>query len=99
MGERRERYDCPRRAHEADKRWLLVQILVLVIRQRQQIVDETDQNNRDDDADEAEEPPSRNAAPSKEAISKFTDYGACGPPWKAGTTLIVRPIRDPLHQQ
>jgi len=56
---------------------------VLVIRQRQQIVDETDQNNRDDDADDAEgmeDVRRKNAGPSKEAISKFTDYGAsCAP--------------------
>ncbi|KAH0831354.1 timeless protein-domain-containing protein [Lanmaoa asiatica] len=49
-------------------------ILVLVIRQRQQIVDGTDQNNRDDDADEMEDVPRKNVGPSKEAISKFTDY-------------------------
>lgn len=60
---------------------------MLVIRQRQQIVDETDQNNRDDDADDMEEAPRMNAGPSKEALSKFTDYGGCGPPWDAWATL------------
>ncbi|KAF8558558.1 DUF757-domain-containing protein [Imleria badia] len=49
-------------------------ILVLVIRQRQQIVDETDQNNRDDDADDMEDAPRANAGPSKVAVSKFIDY-------------------------
>ena len=61
---------------------------MLVIHQRQQIVDETDQNNRDDDADEMEDVPRMNGGPSKEAISKFTDYGACGHPWSAWTTLM-----------
>ncbi|KAG6380363.1 timeless protein-domain-containing protein [Boletus reticuloceps] len=49
-------------------------ILVLVIRQRQQIIHETDQNDRDGDADEIEDVPRKNAAPSKEALSKLTDY-------------------------
>ncbi|KAG8216231.1 timeless protein-domain-containing protein [Butyriboletus roseoflavus] len=49
-------------------------ILVLVIRQRQQIVDETDHNDRNDDTDEMEDVAQKNAGPSKEAISKFTDY-------------------------
>jgi len=52
-------------------------ILVLVVRQRQQIVDETDQKNRDDyaDADEmGDEAPRKNVGPSKEAVSRFTDY-------------------------
>ncbi|KAG9310160.1 timeless protein-domain-containing protein [Chiua virens] len=49
-------------------------ILVLVIRQREQIIDETDQKDRDDDADEMEDVPRKNVGPSKEALSKFTDY-------------------------
>ncbi|KIJ16511.1 hypothetical protein PAXINDRAFT_98952 [Paxillus involutus ATCC 200175] len=49
-------------------------ILVLVIRQRQKIVEETDQNDRDEDADDFGEAPQRNGGPSREAIAKFTDY-------------------------
>ena len=79
------RHISPRRRHKADGR--VIQILVLVTRQRQRIVDETDQNNRDDDADEIEDAPRKNAGPSQETISKFTDYGACDRPWSDYTAL------------
>lgn len=45
-------------------------------RQRQQIVDETDQQSQDADADEMEDEALRkNVGSSKEAVAKFTDYG------------------------
>ncbi|KAH7926892.1 timeless-domain-containing protein [Leucogyrophana mollusca] len=53
-------------------------ILFLVIRQRQKIVEETDQKERDDDdpnSDDADQEKARRlAGPSEEAIGKFTDY-------------------------
>ncbi|KIJ64730.1 hypothetical protein HYDPIDRAFT_181592 [Hydnomerulius pinastri MD-312] len=49
-------------------------ILVLVIRQRQKIVEETDQNDRDEDAEDMEDVPQSNGGPSKEAIARFMDY-------------------------
>ncbi|KAI5989865.1 timeless protein-domain-containing protein [Pisolithus marmoratus] len=48
-------------------------ILVLVIRQRQRVIEETDQKDRDDD-ENAEDAPEQPIGPSKEAVSKFTDY-------------------------
>lgn len=51
-------------------------ILVLVIRQRQRVVEETDQKDRDDDDDRNAEDAREQQPiePSKEAISKFVDY-------------------------
>ncbi|KAH7883094.1 timeless protein-domain-containing protein [Phlebopus sp. FC_14] len=48
-------------------------ILVLVIRQRQRVVEGTDQHDRGDDADDLDDIPG-SAEPSREAISKFADY-------------------------
>ncbi|KAL4067395.1 timeless protein-domain-containing protein [Scleroderma yunnanense] len=48
-------------------------ILVLVIRQRQRVVEETDQNDVDDE-DDAGDTPQLRGVPSKVAVSKFTDY-------------------------
>lgn len=49
------------------------QILVLVVRQRQQVVEETDQKDVDGD-DAAEDNPGLRGIPSKEAASKFKEY-------------------------
>ncbi|KAI6145317.1 hypothetical protein BKA82DRAFT_4172415, partial [Pisolithus tinctorius] len=50
-------------------------ILVLVIRQRQRVVEETDQKDRDDDDGNVEDAREQQPIePSKEAISKFVDY-------------------------
>lgn len=48
-------------------------ILVLVIRQRNKIVEETDKTPRDDDSD-IDDDEQKKLAPSAEAISKFVDY-------------------------
>ncbi|KAI6163605.1 timeless protein-domain-containing protein [Pisolithus thermaeus] len=48
-------------------------ILVLVICHRKRLVEETDQKARDDD-ENVEDAPRQSIGPSKEAISKFTDY-------------------------
>ncbi|KAG6332144.1 hypothetical protein ID866_6944 [Astraeus odoratus] len=47
-------------------------ILVLAIRQRQRIVEETD--HRDVDEDDEDDAPQQRSGPSKEAIAKFRDY-------------------------
>ena len=77
------RHILPRSRHKADGRLSWVQILVLVIRQRQQIVDATDQNSPDEDADEMEDSPPKDASPSKDANAKFSDYGGYSHPWNA----------------
>lgn len=57
----------------------MIQILVLVICHRQRVVEETDQKDRDDD-ENAEDAPGQSIGPSKEALSKFAEYGASHEP-------------------
>lgn len=53
---------------------MVQQILVLVVRQRRRVIEEIDQKDADGD-DDAEDNPQLRGVPSKEAISKFKDYG------------------------